>query len=139
MSSHDELTELRSRLEKEISALSAELQRKQQALSALETVESLLSPSSGQIIIPGTESYEELGPSQIVMRIVESRDKEWSMSEILQAAEEGGKDISKYTKPYNAFYVAAQRLAKQGRIRIVKRGTKNYFCRAEPKIGVEPL
>ena len=73
-----------------------------------------------------------------MVAIVKSRDKGWTVPEMMEEAARGGLNISDNEKVYNAFYIAARRLAdKKGLLRRdKKKGVNIYKWKGQP-IGVE--
>ncbi len=80
MESHQDLTSLREDLEKELGFHEAEVKRLNKALEALGTVEIYLQKTPSQSMIPGAGDYADLGPSELVLAIVNSQDKSWTMA-----------------------------------------------------------
>ena len=139
MTTKDEIVSLRRRLQGELSTHEATIQKIKDALGALKTVESLLE-NDQQTIIPGTGPYSDLGPEDLMLTIVGSQDREWTIPEILNEAKRGGKDIGAYKVPYAVFYTALTRLAGKDKISIRKGGSgkgKNNYYRFGTKPQIE--
>ncbi len=128
MQSSEELRSLRIKLQDELDFHKGEVQRLGKALEALETVEGLLGQNGRQTTIREVAPLEGLGASELLDRIVSSSSREWTMSQILEAAKMGGNDIDRWSNPYNMLYVAAKRLADKGGIQInrYEDGTVTY-------------
>jgi hypothetical protein len=119
MTAKDDITGLRRRLLGELSSHEAAIQKIKDALEALKTVESLLDDDQ-QIIIPGTGSYIELGPEELMLTIIESQDREWTIPEILKEARRGGKNLKQYKSSYSVFYTALHRLVGKSKVDVRK-------------------
>lgn len=117
MESAEELRGLRTRLQDQLDSHQREARRITDALKALETVESLLREDPKQTTLPQVNPYESLGGTDLVLRIVSSSSRPWTMSDIMEAAKAGGKNLEQWSNPYNILYVAATRLVKKGKIR----------------------
>ena len=125
MESQQELKALRIRLGDELDFHEKETQRIRKALEAIDEVERLLSQSPTQTTIPETNPYESMGPAELVLTIVNSSGRGWSLADIYETAKAGGKDMSAWKNPRNTIYVAAYRHAKQKRIQATKNPSTN--------------
>jgi len=120
MESKQELSNIRIKLQNEMDFHKKEMNRISEALKALDTVESLLGQNGRQITMPEASPYEHLGPDELVLTVLNSSGREWTMKEILAEAEQGGKNLSKWSNPYNVLYVAAKRLVQKGQIQAIR-------------------
>jgi len=121
MQSSEELRNLREKLESQLSKHESEANRVENALDALKTVETMLH-GNGQASLPGTNGFANLGPKELLLAIVGSQRKYWTLAEIMREAERGGKVMNKvWRNPHSVLYVAANRLVKQGRFKMRKR------------------
>lgn len=98
-----------------------EIARLQHEISALETVENLLSQQMEIKPIQQSGLFfnmpPDLPPSEVVLRVL-ARDRErfWLVSDIVEAAEDAGRDISKWKNPKNSIAGAALVLAKENKV-----------------------
>ncbi|MCX5770126.1 MAG: hypothetical protein NTZ09_07635 [Candidatus Hydrogenedentes bacterium] len=115
-----ELKSLKANLENEIEGHRKEIARLTEVIAAIEKVEALLRREK-QATIPAINPYENIGPSEIVQAVVNSSSSEWSLIEIIKAAQEGGRKITNPRSEYPNFYKAATRLSEKGVIRLIKK------------------
>ena len=125
MDSPQELKALRIRLGDELDLHEKETQRIRKALEAIDEVERLLSQSAVQTTIPETSPYENMGPSELVLAIVNSSPREWSIGDILKAAQSGGKNMKTWKNARSVLYVAARRHVDDGKIGTTKNSIGN--------------
>jgi len=137
MESQQELEKLRVKLQDQLDFHKSEVNRLTQALSALETVEGLLGQDGRQETIPGTDPYSELGPDELVASIVNSSSREWTMKAIMKEAEKGGKELDRWTAPYNVLFVAAKRLVAQDKIQKLKKGKGKFAPVVYKRLGAD--
>lgn len=111
-------------LNEQLHRAEAEVQKLREALKSIKDIKRVLTISVSvgghQAVMPGLGPLSDLGPEDLVMHIVDSEERHWSIPEIIQKATNGGKDTTKYTNVYSVFYSAAKRLAGKGQLEMVK-------------------
>jgi hypothetical protein len=143
MDSRNDLDGLEMQLERDLGMLKGEVERVSRELKTVQEAKKLLSRMAGQQKTPEMRIYRNMGPTEIVLRVVNSPEGRWSIADIMKAARAGGKDISKWPKPDNVLRGAADRQVKKGVLRIIKdsseRGAPVFYTRTGPVQEEEEL
>lgn len=126
MSETQQLDDLLAIHSAHLKELEEEITRVQSIVHALQTARDLIHANTGQIRIAETEPYADLKPDDLVLAIVNSSPKGWTVHEIIDAAKRGGKDVNQWKQPYNFLYNYCERLLKAGKIRVVRGKPKAY-------------
>jgi hypothetical protein len=131
MTAYQGLEQVREQIERDIAFHEKEIARLQKALEATQTVESYLSQDSRQSKFPEARPYADLKPDDLVLAIIESKDKAWTVRQIIQEAKIGGHDVERWKNPYNFLYNYVSRLIDKGLIEEVPESHPKRFRRVQ--------
>lgn len=126
MSEIQQLDDLLAMHSAHLKELEEEVARVKSIVHALQTAHDLIHANTRQTRIAETEPYSELKPDDLVLAIVNSNPKSWTVREIIDAAKRGGKNVDQWKQPYNFLYNYCERLRKAGKIRVIRENPKAY-------------
>jgi hypothetical protein len=120
MNSLHDLDDLEMQLERDLELVKTEVERISRELKSVQEVKRLLSRTTNEAKTPEVRLYRNMGPTEIVLSVVNSPERRWSIADITKAARAGGKDINRWPKPDNVIRGAADRQVKKGVLLSVK-------------------